>query len=90
MGRYHEWTSSYSGVIKYLEKNSFVIDVRGVKGKTDMYYGVEIKKIVFKYAKDNKLKGSFSDILIYISNNFKSFAVWVKQTDYLLKYKTQP
>lgn len=68
MSRFREWNSAQTGLGKFASKH-IELDVRGQKGKTDKYYGVEIKKLINEFSKVNKLKGSYTDRVLIISDN---------------------
>lgn len=82
MSRFSEWTSAERGLGNFAKKH-IEIDVRGQKGKADKYYGVEMKKLIFKFAKVNKIKGSYTDCILEISDNH--YKQW---TEFIISLKT--
>lgn len=84
MSRFHEWTSAENGLKYWIQKQALkmdlTLDIRGVKGKTDLYFGVETKKMIKSYFKFKKLKGSYTDKIL--ETDFHDFARWWKQQDW--------
>jgi len=88
MSRCNEWNSALQGFGWYLVKQGFILDIRGIKGKSDRYYGVELHKIINKYCRVKKIQGSFSTRILKMNEDFKSFREWVTENrqTYLAKY----
>jgi hypothetical protein len=83
MSRFQQWTLAESGLGNYASK--FIeLDFRGA-GKPNKYYGVEIKKLINKFSKINKINGSYSERILQISNKhyqlWQSFIVQQSQTN---------
>ena len=76
MSRFHEWTNKESGIGNWIKSQGYQLDVRNTKGKSDKYHLVEIRKIINKYSKFEKLKGSYSERILLI--NFQKFVEWFK------------
>jgi len=91
MSRCHEWNSALSGFTNYLLKQGFELDIRNTKGKADRYLWPEMRKIINHYCKIKKIKGSFSERILIMNEDFKSFREWVAENKelYLLKYKKE-
>lgn len=68
MSRYREWISAENGLGGFAEKH-LELDFRG-KGKPNKFYGVEIKKLINKFSKEQKIKGSYTERLLIISRKF--------------------
>jgi hypothetical protein len=82
MSRFRDWNRSYSGICNYLLSLGLELDIRGQKGRPDRYLGVELGKIVNRYCKELKIRGSFTDRLLLISKDFNSFKDWCKIQDF--------
>jgi len=85
MSRFKDWNNAVSGIGNFLETQGLTLDIRNTKGKKDMFFGVEIQKIVHKYCNKHKIKGSFSDRVLIIQKDFKTFRDYVianKETIY--------
>jgi hypothetical protein len=84
MSRFHEWTSKEVGlkhwIAKEAEKLGLTLDIRGVKGKTDRYFGVETKKMIFAYFKSKKFRKSYTTNIL--QTDFHDFVRWWKQQDW--------
>lgn len=64
MSRCGQWNGTYGHIINYL------IDKKGIADNKSM--GVA-KKLIYDYTKSKEFKGSFSDSVMYIRQNFSNF-----------------
>lgn len=67
MSRFREWNSAETGLGNFASKH-IELDFRGA-GKPNKYYGVEIKKLINAFSKSIKIKGSYTERVLIISNN---------------------
>lgn len=84
MSRFREWTSAHIGLGKFASQH-LILDVRNTKGQPDKYYKVEIKKLIDRFSKVNKINGSFSERVLIISHKmypqWKEFILDIKTTN---------
>lgn len=73
MSRFKEWTSAENGLGTFAEKH-IELDVRNQKGKTNKFYRVEIRKLINRFSKRNKIVGSYSERVLIISR--KHYQGW--------------
>ena len=64
MSRCGQWNGTYGHIINYL------IDKKGISDNKSMCVA---KKLIYDYTKSKEFKGSFSDRVMYIRQNFSSF-----------------
>lgn len=76
MSRFREWTSAEKGLGNFASKH-IELDFRGA-GKPNKYYGVEIKKLINKFSKAFKIKGSYTERVLLISKyHYKQWCEFV-------------
>lgn len=84
MSRFHEWTSKEEGlkywIAKEAKKLGLILDIRGVKGKTDRYFGVETKKMIVAYFRFKKFRKSYTTNIL--QTDFHDFTRWFKSQDW--------
>jgi hypothetical protein len=68
MSRFNEWTSAELGLGNFASKH-IELDFRGA-GRPNKYYGVEIKKLINSFSKAEKIRGSYTERVLKISDDF--------------------
>ena len=69
MSRCHEWHSTWEGIVNYIAKEGIEVNPNHLWVET---------KIVNRYCKENKILGSFSDRILEIGKDFKSFKKYIE------------
>lgn len=70
MSRFHEWTSAWNGMINYMNK----VGIRVYKHNT-----IKEGHIFNDYCRKNKIKGSFSERVLLVEEDFESFRKYIDE-----------
>lgn len=68
MSRYKDWTNAWAGINHYLTKNGIIPD----NNKVD-----NVRFWVDKYCNRMKFKGSRTDRILFVNENWKQFKIFV-------------
>ena len=68
MNRCKKWNNAFAGISNFLDKKGFKLNNSNMKIEA---------RIVNTYCKRHKIKGSFSERILLITDNFESFKQYI-------------